>query len=233
MTSDQVRWRINYLMKKYKECIDNNLKSGRGTVSFEFFDEMENIFGYKKASVATYTMSSNLPSKKNSNTTMEIQSHTSKKPKIKNLNYIPVKISSNTSASILASTSTNSSPSTSTNTSASIVTNSSSNDSISFSGSQFKNKFENFCLQYMQKEEKRREERCENISKTKKALKLKKYSIEIREKELEIKKIAAINKIRSKEKRHDEILEIEKVKCDLLKRLLHDKENFKVDSDSE
>lgn len=56
---------------------------------------------------------------------------------------------------------------------------------------------------------KRRENRDENMLKTKKeALKLKKYSIEMREKELEVKKTVAINKIKSEEKRHDEILEI-------------------------
>jgi len=56
MSSDQVRWRINYLTKKYKECVDNNLKSGRSPISFEYFNEMENILGYKKAAIATYSI---------------------------------------------------------------------------------------------------------------------------------------------------------------------------------
>jgi len=101
--------------------------------------------------------------------------------------------------------------------------------------SQLKNKFENFWLEYMQKEEKRREERDENVLKAKKeALKLKKYYLEMREKELEVKNTVAMNKIKSKEKRHDEILEIEKLKCNLLKQLLNEKkEHFKIDSDSE
>lgn len=96
-----------------------------------------------------------------------------------------------------------------------------------------KNKLENFWLEYMQKEEKRREERDENILKTKKeTLKLKKYYMEMREKELEAKKTIAISKIKSKEKRHDEMLEIEKLKCSLLNKLLNDKKH-QVDSDSE
>lgn len=83
MSNDQVRWRMNYLMKKYKQCIDNNLKSGRGTMSFEFFDEMENIFGCKKAAMATYSLSSNLPSKisKSLSSETEIQSPHQKKKK--------------------------------------------------------------------------------------------------------------------------------------------------------
>lgn len=52
-------------------------------------------------------------------------------------------------------------------------------------------------------------------------------------KELDVKKTVAINKIKSKEKRHDEILEVEKLKCNLLRKLLNDKEQFKFDSDSE
>lgn len=129
MSSDQVRWRMNYLMKKYKECVDNNLKSGRSTMHFEFFNEMENIFGCKKAAVATYSISSNLPLKrsKNLNTKIEIQSHTSKKQKIKDLNYT------------IVSTSPNTSPSTSTSTSATISTNASANNLISFSANTSKN----------------------------------------------------------------------------------------------
>lgn len=85
----------------------------------------------------------------------------------------------------------------------------------------------------MQTEEKRREKRDENSLKTKKeALKLKKHYIEMREKELEIKKTVAMNKIKLKEKRQNKKLEIEKLKCNLLKKLLKDKKQFK-DSDSE
>lgn len=83
------------------------------------------------------------------------------------------------------------------------------------------------------KREKRREERDENILKSKQEdLKLKKHYIQMREKELEVKKTVAINKIKPKEKRHDEILEIEKLKCDLLRKLLNNKEHFK-NSDSD
>jgi len=45
---------MNYLIKKYKECVDNNLKSGRSSKSFEFFNEIENIFGCKKTAIVTH-----------------------------------------------------------------------------------------------------------------------------------------------------------------------------------
>ena len=48
MSMDQVRWKINALIKKYKECVDNNSKSGRGLMTFEWFDRLEEIFGQQK-----------------------------------------------------------------------------------------------------------------------------------------------------------------------------------------
>lgn len=66
MTSDQVRWKINALLKKYKEVIDNFSKSGRGNIEFEWFQTMDDIFG-KKSDVANqnYAVSSKVNSKKN------------------------------------------------------------------------------------------------------------------------------------------------------------------------
>lgn len=65
MTSDQVRWKINALLKKYKEVIDNFSKSGRGNIEFEWFQTMDDIFG-KKSDVANqnYAVSSKVNSKK-------------------------------------------------------------------------------------------------------------------------------------------------------------------------
>ncbi|KAM3963415.1 LOW QUALITY PROTEIN: uncharacterized protein ACR2FA_002351 [Aphomia sociella] len=41
VTPDQVRWKINALTKKYKDCIDN----GQGTSTFKYFNEMHQILG--------------------------------------------------------------------------------------------------------------------------------------------------------------------------------------------
>jgi len=48
MSGDQVRWKINALLKKYKEVVDNFSKSGRGNIEFEYFELMDDIFGKKK-----------------------------------------------------------------------------------------------------------------------------------------------------------------------------------------
>lgn len=59
MTNDQVRWKMNALLKKYKEVIDNFSKSGRGNIEFEWFEQMDDIFGKKKdATNENYTVSS-------------------------------------------------------------------------------------------------------------------------------------------------------------------------------
>ncbi|XP_036139708.1 uncharacterized protein LOC118644694 [Monomorium pharaonis] len=61
MTSDQVRWKINALLKKYKEVIDNYSKSGRGNIEFEWFQVMDDIFGKKKdATNQNYTVSNKI-----------------------------------------------------------------------------------------------------------------------------------------------------------------------------
>lgn len=56
MSCDQVRWKFNSLIKKYKECIDNNSASGRGAMNFEFYDQLEEIFGRQSNAVGTYVM---------------------------------------------------------------------------------------------------------------------------------------------------------------------------------
>ncbi|KYN05232.1 hypothetical protein ALC62_03874 [Cyphomyrmex costatus] len=76
-----IRWKINALMKKYKKCVDNNAKSGRNPISFEYYDQMEDIFGKNKEAfvINSYTRSFNLPKKTTINPalktkTTEIQS---------------------------------------------------------------------------------------------------------------------------------------------------------------
>jgi len=58
MSGDQVRWKINALLKKYKEVVDNFSKSGRGNIEFEYFELMDDIFGKKKDANQNYIVSS-------------------------------------------------------------------------------------------------------------------------------------------------------------------------------
>lgn len=54
VTPDQVRWKINALTKKYKDCIDN----GQGTMAFKFFNEMHQILGQYNDNSGTYRLAS-------------------------------------------------------------------------------------------------------------------------------------------------------------------------------
>ncbi|XP_043286915.1 uncharacterized protein [Venturia canescens] len=61
VNSDQVRWKMNSLFKKYKECVDNNAKSGTAPMTFEFYEHLEAILGQNKSAVGAHTTASKLP----------------------------------------------------------------------------------------------------------------------------------------------------------------------------
>lgn len=63
MTNDQVRWKINALVKKYKEVVDNNSLSERVRMDFEYFEQMDEILGPPQRAIAGQTASSKLTSK--------------------------------------------------------------------------------------------------------------------------------------------------------------------------
>lgn len=46
------------LTRKYKDCVDNNKKTGAGAMTFKFFDHMENILGDRKTIQGQSTISS-------------------------------------------------------------------------------------------------------------------------------------------------------------------------------
>ncbi|CAH2264556.1 uncharacterized protein LOC120624641 [Pararge aegeria] len=54
VTPDQVRWKINALTKKYKDCIDN----GQGSVVFKYFNEMHQILGRYNEDSGAYRLAS-------------------------------------------------------------------------------------------------------------------------------------------------------------------------------
>lgn len=54
VTPDQVRWKINALTKKYKDCVDN----GQETIAFKYFNEMHQILGRYNEDSGTYRLAS-------------------------------------------------------------------------------------------------------------------------------------------------------------------------------
>lgn len=65
MTPDQVRWKINALTKKYRDCIDN----GNGLMTFKYFNEMHQILGRCTEDNASYRLASGLIQGQESNKT--------------------------------------------------------------------------------------------------------------------------------------------------------------------
>ncbi|XP_018405524.1 PREDICTED: uncharacterized protein LOC108781905 [Cyphomyrmex costatus] len=57
MSSDQVRWKMNILQKKYKDCCD---KSSRDRIEFKWYSQLDEIFGKNKDAVAAHTVSSKI-----------------------------------------------------------------------------------------------------------------------------------------------------------------------------
>ncbi|CAG9783588.1 unnamed protein product [Diatraea saccharalis] len=58
VTSDQVRWKINALTKKYKDSID----SGQGAAGFKYFNEMHQILGQNHDTSSSYRLASGVQS---------------------------------------------------------------------------------------------------------------------------------------------------------------------------
>ncbi|XP_026494930.2 uncharacterized protein LOC113399880 isoform X1 [Vanessa tameamea] len=59
MTSDQVRWKINALTKKYKQCVDTGHH-----MKFKYFKEMDNIYAQYNVDCDTFTIGDFIHKKK-------------------------------------------------------------------------------------------------------------------------------------------------------------------------
>lgn len=56
VTTDQVRWKINALTKKYKDCRD----TGQGALAFKYYNEMHQILGRYNDTVGNYRLASGI-----------------------------------------------------------------------------------------------------------------------------------------------------------------------------
>lgn len=227
MSTDQIRWKMNSLQKKYKECSDNNSKSGRGTIEFKWYNQMDEIFGKNKDAIAAHTVSSGIivkevsKSKCNQN---DIENCRKSKSLTENI-YVPT---SPVPTSPVACTSK--------------ISLMNKNKELTShtrhgTGTNLANKKLNIEKQWLtflenkeirdaacdKRHEQSEERAIENFA-------LKKQIISLKRKQLEQKKEIANKKLKDKENRHAEIMEIEKTKCNLLKKLLH-QVNVKNNSD--
>jgi len=227
MSIDQVRWKINALTKKYKECVDNNSKSGRNPMIFEWFDQMDEIFGKQTNATATHTMSSGFPhitsnfstssaQKFNSTLTSASKSSTSKSSTtiitVSNDPTVLLENCSNKNVQISTSTSSKTGK---------------RKRELHGSGSNIaraKIALENQWVEYLNMKTERDklndQKHAATVEQKKEALKLKKKHFALKEKKIEQRKDYFIAKLKEKENRHAQQIEIEKEKCKLLKKFL-------------
>jgi hypothetical protein len=250
MSPQQVRWKMNALTKRYKECVDSNNKTGRGTTQFQWFDQLDEILGKNKnITEPAYVISSklcsvsNFKNKENYLTNEQSEDKRKKKKELRESHKIK-----NIENKILEEPSNIANKQ---NTEDVIVQAETSkkigNEKCLKRGTGSnlaKKKFE-IGQQWQQhledkaKKEIIKEKRYEDMIKKKEELvELKKKQIELKEKELQQKKAIANSKVKDKEKRHIEILNLEREKCKLLRAYLKkdagntSQKNYSESSDS-
>ncbi|KAH0568003.1 trihelix transcription factor GT-3b-like isoform X1 [Cotesia glomerata] len=62
-SSDQVKWKMNALLSKYKSCFDNNSRSGRDYQTFDYYDVIDEIMQKNTKFTATSSVRSSNPLK--------------------------------------------------------------------------------------------------------------------------------------------------------------------------
>lgn len=222
MSVDQVRWKINALTKENTKSVDNNSKSGRNPMTFEWFDQMDEIFGKEKNAIAIHTMSSGFPHMLNSSTssaqkfdsTLTSSASKSSSTTITVLNDPAVLLENCSNKNVQISTPVSSKTGT-------------KKRQLHGSGSNIaraKIALENQWLEYLNMKAERDklndEKHAANFEQKKEALKLKRKHIALKEKEIEQRKDYFTAKLREKENRHAQQIEMEKEKCKLLKKFL-------------
>ncbi|CAD6241463.1 GSCOCG00009261001-RA-CDS [Cotesia congregata] len=194
VTADQVKWKFNRLYNKYKECIDNNNKSGR---------QFEEIFHKEKKVSTSSTLSSSILTTDEKKRKHDIigSKNISKSKKLKidaissEKNLPPVDKSPKLKTTPIAD-----------------VKQTARNQQRIQSMEILENIKEN---------QKARDEKMTKYLKMKeKEMDLKKKAIDVRETEMQVKRDVATEKLKFNEKKHKDWLNIEKLKCELLKKLL-------------
>lgn len=217
MSTDQVRWKMNMLQKKYKECCDNNNKSGRGTIEFKWYNYMDEIFGKNKDAIAAHTISSQIIGKKVSESASSSQKdivHCASKslPDVKN------------PTSPIASTSKITSPLINSKNAGLVVSSPRSRHGTGSNIANRKLNIEQQWLKFLENKEIKDTDRDKRHAKYEERaienLTLKKQIVTLKRKEIEQKRELSNKKLKEKENRHAEMMKIEKTKCKLLKKLL-------------
>jgi len=223
MSIDQVRWKINALTKKYKECVDNNSKSGRNP--FEWFDQMDEIFGKQTNAIATHTMSSGFPQMTSNSLTSSAQKFnftltSASKSSTSKSSTTTITVSNDPTVLLENCSNKNVQISTSSKTGKRKRELHGSGSNIARAKIALENQWVEYLNMKIERDKLNDEKHAATVEQKKEALKLKKKHFALKEKEIEQRKDYFIVKLKEKENRHAQQIEIEKEKCKLLKKFL-------------
>lgn len=176
MTPDQIRWKINALTKKYKQCLDSGHHE-----KFKYFKAMENIYSQYNVDSDTDFLH--------------------KKKDFHRLNLLTGEAKFNHESKAMIE-----------------MRKMRLANRIESDRSQGKIQLEKQWLEYLRKQEEQKLWRDNIYARN---LKLREEELELRKRELEIKETLEYKKIQLMEKELDDMLQIEREKCELLKQLFN------------
>lgn len=230
---------MNALLKKYKEVVDNYSKSGRGNIEFDWFQQMDDIFGKKKDSTnQNYTVSSKTLS-------TDIDEPSTSKQFGKKRSF-ESSHSSSTNKPFEKKSSNESSNKSQDSTNVSLSVNATGNNlkqknrPIHGTGSKIaktkieleKQWFEHLAVK--KERDRIKDEKYSTLIESKKeAVKLKKKQHALKEQELQQRREIAENKVKEKKRLYAGMLEIEKQKLKILKKYLNKENVQNVSSESD
>ncbi|KAG6459504.1 uncharacterized protein LOC115449498 [Manduca sexta] len=180
MTPDQIRWKINALTKKYKQCIDNGQHE-----KFRYFKEMDDIYAQYNVDCDSYTITDLLHKKKDIGKIQPCNEEL--KPCAESKAMIELR------KIRLA-------------------------NRIESDRNQGKIQLERQWLEYLKRKEEQNQWRDEMYERH---LKIREEELELKKRELELKESLEYKKIELMEKEQEDLLHIEREKCELLKQLFN------------
>lgn len=176
MTPDQIRWKINALTKKYKQCLDSGQHD-----KFRYFKAMENIYLQYNVDSDSYTITELVQKRKDCHR-MNMLAHPFNQETRAMIEMRKIRLANRI-------------------------------ESDRFQG---KIQLEKQWLQYLKRQEEQKQWRGEIYERN---LRLREEELELRKRELDLKETLEYKKIQLMEKELDDMLQVEREKCSLIREI--------------
>lgn len=192
MSPDQVRWKINALAKKYKQCVDNGKHE-----KFRYFKEMDNIYAQYNVDCDSFTLQ---------NAEVLQKRKATRKCKLPTTPVTELGAKRNPESKAMIE-----------------LRKLRLANRIESDRSQSKINLEKQWLEYLKRQEDQQKLRDDIFERT---LRLREEELELKRKELEMKELIEFKNIEAKGREQEERLQIEKEKCEMLKKIFEKQRKF-------